>query len=346
MLSFNIKSAALIALALLSSPSEAKIRGNREAKEVTPPNHRVVGGNEADSGEYPFYAVWSGGCGASLIHSDILLTAAHCNVITSNKVIVGAYERSITGNGAVAATIVARVRHPNYNSAIEDNDIMILKLNAPVSNTQVKFNRDANSPRTGENLVAIGLGTLTEGGSVANILQEVTVNAVDPGVCSSQYASAGGIPSTTMLCAGVSGGGKDTCQGDSGGPLMEIVDGTLTQVGVVSWGYGCAQPNFAGIYSRVSTYAAWIDEQICSLSANPPASCFVIETTAPTTKAPTPPPTTKRRTKKPTAPRMPTRRTRPPTSLPTKPPTTMQPSISPTSSPSLAPTMDDDFFLA
>ena len=41
------------------------------------PESRVVGGNNADLEEYPFFASWGSSCGATLIHDDILLTAAH-----------------------------------------------------------------------------------------------------------------------------------------------------------------------------------------------------------------------------------------------------------------------------
>ena len=56
-----------------------------------------------------------------------------------------------------------------------------------------------------------------------------------------------------MICAGEKG--KDSCQGDSGGPM---VDAAKKQVGVVSWGIGCALAGYPGVYARVSTYADWI----------------------------------------------------------------------------------------
>ena len=37
---------------------------------------RIVGGADADPGEFPFFVQWSG-CGASLVWKDIVLSAAH-----------------------------------------------------------------------------------------------------------------------------------------------------------------------------------------------------------------------------------------------------------------------------
>ena len=62
---------------------------------------------------------------------------------------------------------------------------------------------------------------------------------------------------TRQICAGA--GGVDSCQGDSGGPLNLRAFGKVpVQVGVVSWGLGCARENSPGIYTRVSAYAGWI----------------------------------------------------------------------------------------
>lgn len=60
----------------------------------------------------------------------------------------------------------------------------------------------------------------------------------------------------TQLCAG--NGGTDACQGDSGGPLVLRTPNGPVQVGVVSWGLGCARPENPGVYMRVSAYAGWI----------------------------------------------------------------------------------------
>ncbi len=67
-----------------------------------------------------------------------------------------------------------------------------------------------------------------------------------------------------MLCAGApgGGGGVDTCQGDSGGPLVIASGGRLLLAGITSWGNGCGEAQFPGVYTRVSTFADWILDQV------------------------------------------------------------------------------------
>ncbi|KAK7938533.1 hypothetical protein WMY93_001859 [Mugilogobius chulae] len=80
--------------------------------------------------------------------------------------------------------------------------------------------------------------------------------------CFCQYTNDNIVITDNMLCAGVSTGGKDSCQGDSGGPLVYKPSSVWVQFGVVSFGIGCAQADYPGVYARVSNYEAWIKSQI------------------------------------------------------------------------------------
>lgn len=57
-----------------------------------------------------------------------------------------------------------------------------------------------------------------------------------------------------MICAADTE--KDSCQGDSGGPLFNLENKEL--VGVVSWGVGCADARYPGVYSNIANQRTWI----------------------------------------------------------------------------------------
>jgi secreted trypsin-like serine protease len=64
-----------------------------------------------------------------------------------------------------------------------------------------------------------------------------------------------------MFCAGEPEGGKDSCQGDSGGFIgAPLGDGRFVQLGIVSWGFGCARPDLFGVYTRVARYQPWVGQ--------------------------------------------------------------------------------------
>lgn len=160
------------------------------------------------------------------------------------------------------------VSHPDYDDSKTDNDFMLVFLEVPtkINNLQfVKLNSDVTSPTSGDPVTVVGWGTTSQGGPLSDVLLAVELNAMSNGRCSaSTFGSESywGQITDNMLCA--ADDGEDSCQGDSGGPLVvESSDGSAdVQVGVVSWGYGCAHPEFAGVYSRVSSAYEWIKKEV------------------------------------------------------------------------------------
>lgn len=94
---------------------------------------------------------------------------------------------------------------------------------------------------------------MQQGGPTSSELMSVSIPIVNRNQCQNVYQSMNTITGR-MVCAGFVAGGKDSCQGDSGGPLT--ADGT--QYGIVSWGYGCAKPQYPGVYTNVATLRSWI----------------------------------------------------------------------------------------
>ena len=101
---------------------------------------------------------------------------------------------------------------------------------------------------------------------IAEKLRKVTVPHVTTEVCSSDYASSGYTITEGMICAGEAG--KDSCQGDSGGPYVCNDDGNAVIAGVVSWGIDCADPNYPGVYARVTTVLSWIQSNMVCYNFN------------------------------------------------------------------------------
>jgi len=113
----------------------------------------------------------------------------------------------------------------------------------------------SSEPPAGSLAVVSGWGLLSSGGTLPSQLQAVEVYITSRAACNSAYAEYDGI-TDNMICAAVPGGGKDACQEDSGGPL--VVGGQL--VGIVSWGVGCAEPNYPGVYSNVAILKSFVTE--------------------------------------------------------------------------------------
>ena len=211
------------------------------------------------------YVILGHFCGASLIAKDMLVSAAHC-AGGRYDAIIGRHKHNDKDGDVVR--VANEYKHPNYNDGTSSNDFMVLKLSrATTANaTPVKINSSGSTPRDDENLVVMGWGVTNENsGTTSNKLMEVTVQAVSNSECRSAYGSE--LNTSTMLCA--AGTRKDSCQGDSGGPLIKKGFGNAANdllVGIVSWGYGCADPDYPGVYARVSAGYSFIQQVVCQES--------------------------------------------------------------------------------
>jgi trypsin len=94
----------------------------------------------------------------------------------------------------------------------------------------------------------------------------VRVPTITNSDCNNTYSDYPLSITDSMLCAGYPGaGGKDACAGDSGGPLVCNENGNAVLAGVVSWGNGCGEPDYPGVYSRVTHVLHWIKDNMVML---------------------------------------------------------------------------------
>lgn len=204
-------------------------------------------------------------CGATLITDRWLLTAAHCLVqpngftanVSSVLALVGSTNLDIPVTAPIA--IDSLVIHPDYQSVERGNDVALLRLASESGSPAIGI--DLDSIEFNEEAFVAGWGTLRsqedgEAAQLTPLLQGATVYMVPGGVCDSTFPAQQQVTGVSIdasqICAAVEGGGTDACQGDSGGPLYRVsLDGTLSLVGIVSYGVGCALDGFPGVYTGI-----------------------------------------------------------------------------------------------
>ncbi|XP_043222815.1 trypsin-1-like [Amphibalanus amphitrite] len=246
------------------------------------PPLRIVGGLTAEVGRFP----WLVGvtnffstvpfCGGAIINERFVVTAAHCLrgrspitlAVLVNKHLRKEDERQIKFG------IEKIIRHPEYSRETLTDDLALLKLKdrkgqlhellasgtvRPICLPEEPCEGTGRPACLLERAVTIaGWGSLAEEGAKPTALQFATVEVLPNVVCRDAYRRINITVNDHMLCAGQRDGGRDTCQGDSGGPMMLEIDGKITLGGIVSFGKGCASPDYPGVYVRVSEFTEWI----------------------------------------------------------------------------------------
>ncbi|XP_053114348.1 acrosin-like [Hemicordylus capensis] len=265
-----------VRLALTAEDSCRRICGRRPLAPSYEDSIGVAGGTDALPGTWPwmvsirapFRSGYQHTCGGSLITTRWILTAAHCfnetSPLTSWQLMFGATELSRPGPDAQVRSPKRMVKHENYQSHQEINDIALIELDTPVQCNN--YIQPACLPGSSVDVSALtdcfvaGWGyTREQSVAPSDILKEAKVDLIPTDTCNSSSWYYGSIR-TNNLCAGFEGGGIDTCQGDAGGPLMCRRDESklFWVIGVTSWGTGCARARKPGVYTSTQNFYEWI----------------------------------------------------------------------------------------
>lgn len=235
--------------------------------------HGIIGGETTDIKSVPYQVSIelnkAHHCGGSVLTNKFILTAAHC---------VYGYSASSLGvragtdklqQGGTLVPVKAASMHPKYVHGKYDSDVAVLELSSALSlGATVKpvvLPASGKEPQTNVPVVVSGWGLTTPqkrklwleraapltaalvapAPNLPTQLRKVTVRVVSRSSCTNSYHSD---LTTRMICAAAPG--KDACTYDSGGPL---VDAQGVQVGIVSFGHGCADPKYPGVYTHVGS---------------------------------------------------------------------------------------------
>ena len=233
---------------------------------AAPAARDVVGGAVAPEGRFPWAVRLSMGCGGALTAPRVVLTAGHCvdgtGDTTAIKVVAGVAD--LKSPKAVTARSVTVIRAAGFQDETRGDDWAVIRLDHPLALPTLPL---ADPVPASGTYVVMGWGQTRED----SLKQERRLHYADVPIvpdrnCSTAYGKAGvKLVVEDSICAGTPK--VDTCQGDSGGPMVgRDGAGGWVQVGITSWGLGCARDGYPGVYTEISHFRAAIRAAIRKLS--------------------------------------------------------------------------------
>ncbi|MFI6088574.1 serine protease [Streptomyces sp. NPDC051218] len=254
--------AGAAALALMVSPT---------------PTSAVVGGRDADVGEFPWTtAIEADGkqvCGATVISGHTLLTAAQCvdgRTASSLSIRYGTVDRETGGQVVKAAELIP---HESYDAGSLDYDIAVIRTTADLvrgNGVQPVCLPAAEQKLTGAGRVS-GWGATREGGESADRLQAADLPLMSDDEATAAYEGYREITGR-MIGAGLPSGGRGPAERDEGSPLVVLDDNNnATLAGLYSWARGSARPGSPAIFTSAPALTGWIKQQIAADPA--PTAC-------------------------------------------------------------------------
>jgi hypothetical protein len=222
----------------------------------------IVGGTTTSTAKYPWQVRLEVEtdegtflCGGAIIHSRIVLTAAHC--LVGATAVTAYFGRDQAMSGGVVTSASNGFVTPGYNASVFDNDYGFVAFPSaiPAAFTPIKIAGPSETAlwRAGRVAAVAGFGNVSEGGSTSPTLQEVSLPIQADSVCSAPAVYGTNYRPASMLCVGYLEGGRSTCQGDSGGPLVVPGDNGVWRIaGIVSWAEGCARPGKPTVFTRIA----------------------------------------------------------------------------------------------
>ncbi|XP_014253086.1 serine protease 27 isoform X1 [Cimex lectularius] len=245
---------------------------------------RIIGGNETDADQFPFYTALVSAsrlksnsgkltvvCGAALVTSNKLLTAAHCyedgeekprNWMSQLSAVFQLRERCTRDYNSYSLIIHVQL-HPQYNTETTNNDIAVATLQDHVLLQPICL-APPNDNGVSKPALILGYGITVEKGenSAPCKLHMALIKIYDMKECKKTKVARSVERVSRVLCAGVESGAQDGCQGDSGGPMVRLLNKSLVLQGITSFGIGCGRANTPGVYTDVSAHRTWIDENL------------------------------------------------------------------------------------